>query len=431
MKYDHNKNQLVSSTAEIPVVATIKDLGLFTTAGNLDTSIDAFGRARISTPYTLFDSALRYDDQRQKWNTANTGSSSATHNANGSFMSMQVGTFSGDSVIRESRRVMPYQPGKSLHTLQSFVMGTGKQNVCQRAGFFSTTNGIYFETANNMAYIVKRSSVSGTVVEERVPQTDWNINKFDGGNYNFIKANMNFDKSQIFWTDIEWLGVGSVRTGFLYNGYLIPAHAFHHANKEPSTYMTTATLPLRYEIFNTGVTDSPTELKQICATVMSEGGYEAKSGQWGITRTVPITSNSVATGWAPIVSLKLASGREDSVVLPDTVSVTGDGTSAIYEWALWKNATVTGGKWFVHESNSVQYNSNANTMTTTTAIRLNGGIFTSANKVDGVINSGVDYNYEFQLGRDLNANSDSVTLAVRHIAVGGTVYGILNFLDLT
>lgn len=429
MKYDHNKNQLLSPTAEIPVVITAKDLGLYTTAGNLDTTMDAFGRARISTPFTVFDSSLRYSDQLQKWSTANVGNSSSTFHNNLAHMSLQVGTNSGDSVIRESKRVMPYQPGKSLMTMQSFVMGEGKQNLCQRVGYFSSNNGIFVERANNITYIVKRSYTSGTIQEERVPQSDWNINKFDSGNYNFIKTNLNMDKAQVFWTDIEWLGVGSVRAGFLYNGYLVPAHTFHHANKESNVYMTTATLPVRYEVVNTGATDSASELKQICSTVMIEGGYESKSLQWGFMRTTPITSNSVATGWAPVASMKLATGREDAIVLPDVISLTGDGTGSIYEWALFKNATVVGGTWNLHECNNVQFNSNANTMSGGT--RINGGLFTSAQKADGLLQNQIDYNYEFQLGRDLNKNSDSLTLAVRHIAVGGTVYGGINFLDLT
>ena len=132
MKYDHNKNQLLSPTAEIPVVITAKDLGLYTTVGNLDTTMDAFGRARISTPFTVFDSSLRYSDQLQKWSTANVGNSSSTFHNNLAHMSLQVGTNSGDAVIRESKRVMPYQPGKSLQTMQSFAMGEGKQNLCQR-----------------------------------------------------------------------------------------------------------------------------------------------------------------------------------------------------------------------------------------------------------------------------------------------------------
>jgi hypothetical protein len=43
-----------------------------------------------------------------------------------------------------------------------------------------------------------------------------------------------------------------------------------------STYMTTATLPCRYEIENLDTTSTDSTLKQICSTVLSEGGYDLR-----------------------------------------------------------------------------------------------------------------------------------------------------------
>jgi hypothetical protein len=102
----------------------------------------------------------------------------------------------------------------------------------------------------------------------------WNGDKLDGtgpsGYY------LNLARVQIFWSDIEWLGVGNVRCGFVINGEFIICHTFQCANQAGNTkvYMETAILPVRYEIENTDTTADASTLKQICSTVISEGGYQ-------------------------------------------------------------------------------------------------------------------------------------------------------------
>ena len=87
--------------------------------------VDAFARKRVSQPYTLFDSTLRYDKRPENWNETIIGSASSTHNVNQSSVLMSVTTASGDSVLRRTRRRFPYQPGKSLLAIQ-------RRSSCQR-----------------------------------------------------------------------------------------------------------------------------------------------------------------------------------------------------------------------------------------------------------------------------------------------------------
>lgn len=425
MKYDHNKNELVSPTAEIPVVINVGELGLYNRNGNMNTSTDAFGRLRISQPYTLFDSNFRYQET-DKWSLANTGNSSSSFLANASAMLLTVGTNSGDSVVKETKRVFSYQPGKSLLTMNTFVMSPPKDNLCQRVGYYGANNGIYLEQANNTINMVKRSYSNGSIVETRIPQSAWNVNKLDGTDSS-ISTTLDLSKSQIFWSDIEWLGVGTVRTGFVLNGQYVVCHSFHHANYESNVYMTTASLPIRYEIRNSGITSSSSNLKQICSTIISEGGYESKAPQYVATRTDAQTVNN--TTFVPLVSIRLGTGREDSVILTDAVNVVGTGNNAIYEWALIKGSTITGGSWLTHISNNTQYNSNANTMSGGTVI--DSGFFTSSQQASQTINNNLEYNFEFQLTRDQTPTPEVFTLAARAITGGSTVYGSLGWKDLT
>ena len=305
------------------------------------TVTDSFGRIRVSEPYTLFDSTFRYNDDSRNWTYANTvNSTTVTHNTNSSSMLLTVGTANNDSIIRQTSKYFIYQPGKSLLTLNSFTMQP-KANVTQRIGYFDANNGIYIENTGDETYIVKRSYTTGSVVETRVPQSEWSEDRFDGTGYG--KETIDFSKSQLFWIDIEWLGVGSVRCGFVINGRILTAHKFHHANMITSTYMTTATLPIRYEIKNTGITASNTTLEHICNTIISEGGHSPKV----ITRAVSnaLTGlNMSATEYRPLVALRLKANRDGGIVIPSNSILYGLQT-APFNYRILQGATITGGTW--------------------------------------------------------------------------------------
>lgn len=401
----------------------------YNNAGNISASSDAFGRLRISNPVTLFDSAHRYKDNG-KFSDVTSGTATIAHLDNESSISMTVGTANGDKIYRESRRVCPYQPGKSLLVFCTFTMAAPKTNLRQRVGYFSTTNGIYFEQAGTTRAFVVRKYTSGSVdnTTERIEQANWNVDKLDGSGIS--KVTLDTTKSQIMWVDIEWLGVGSVRAGFVINGQFIVCHIFHHSNILDKVYMTTATLPIRYEIENIGATLSSSTMRQICASVMSEGGYEARTKQWRATRTTGISSTSVAAGWAPIVSIRMTPGRENSVILPGQIHITGDGNNALYEFALIRNATITGGSWVTHSDSggNVQYNVTSTSMSG--GVVEDSGFFASSNQSNNLRSQSLEYNWEQQLGRDQTPTSDTLTLSARHLTTGGTIYGSLNWNDL-
>jgi hypothetical protein len=147
--------------------------------------------------------------------------------------------------------------------------------------------------------------------------------------------------------DLEWLGVGTVRIGFVINGNFYVCHKFHHANIIASTYITTASLPLRYEITNTGVTSGASELKQICSTVLSEGGYQLNGLQQAIGLPVTAPKNlAVAGTFYPIVSIRLKTSpdRLDAIVICTAISVIAT-SAANYNWQVVASGTTTGGTW--------------------------------------------------------------------------------------
>lgn len=386
---------------------------------------DLFGRIKTSDPYTLFDSSHRYKKSGD-FGEEVSGSGEITHLVNESSLSLNVGTASGDKATLESYKVFPYQPGKSLQVMQTFVFSPAKANLRQRVGYFSRQNGIFLEQDGSNIYLVKRSYATGEVVETRVSQSDWNVDPLNGeGPSDYT---LDLSKAQIFWTEYEWLGVGSVRCGFAIDGYFIPVHAFHHANTTTSVYITTASLPLRYEIENTGAVASASSMKQICATVLSNGGYTRKTEDWTATRSTQV---GVSSDFYPIVSIRMASGRTDSVILPEAISILGR-SAGDYEFGLFRNSTITGGSWVAHapSGSNVEYNVSATAMSD--GVLVNQGFFSSSNQSIGSISLGDVARWDLQLGRTNSTTpvSDTITLAVRSLGGSQNVVGSLSWFDL-
>lgn len=352
---DHNRYEVVKvlnpddQVLNVSFVSTPRDTS--------PTTLDAFGRLRVSNTLTLFDSSHRYRDNGL-WNTNAANGGTATFNANAGLVDLTTTTASGSLIYRETRKVFSYQPGKSLLVMSTFVMSPAKTGLRQRVGYFGTNNGFYIELANSTLSFVERSSVTGSMTETRIAQADWNVDKMDGTGPSGIT--LDITKAQILWMDVEWLGLGTVRIGFVINGHFVTCHAFNHSNIIATTYITTASLPLRYEIENTGSTASSSTLKQVCSTVISEGGYELRGAQQAVE--IPIASPRDLTASSteyPIISIRLKTSpdRLDAIVILTALSIMGITNNANYLWKVIAGGTTTGGSWVSAGAESaIEYN---------------------------------------------------------------------------
>ena len=389
-------------------------------------NFDAFQRLRVSNPFTLFDSSMIYKDNA-KFDTYCTGTSSTgTFNTNQSTMFLTVGSESGSEVLRQTYRVFPYQPGKSLLTMNSFVMNAATLNLTQRVGYFNSQNGFFIELADSNVYLVQRSYVTGSVVETRVLQSNWNIDAFDGNGPSGIVLDL--AKTQIFISDFEWLGVGTVRCGFVIGGTIYYAHYFNHANITTSTYITTASLPVSYQIKTTGVTSGGYTLKQICSTVLSEGGYQASS--LFNTKGTNLTAITVAARptITPIISIRIKSGRPCAIVIPAELELLVT-TADTIQLFLIVNGTL-------NSSSYVSYGANSNVETDQTATTITGGTIlqqgfcTSSSQVKQNISISSPEAFNFQLGVSIAGVSDVVTLCASNLTGTSDVLGYLGWYEL-
>jgi len=390
---------------------------------------DAFGRIRTSAPLTLFDSSHRYSDNGL-WATSTASGGSSTFDANAGLVNLAVTTTSGSEVIRETTKCFSYQPGKSLLVMSTFTMAAAKTGLRQRVGYYGASNGMYLELANNDLNFVERSSSTGSLVETRVPKANWNIDPLDGTG----PSNLTLDitKSQILWMDIEWLGLGTVRLGFVINGKFIHCHSFHHANIITGTYITTASLPLRYEITNTAATASTSTLKQVCSTVLSEGGYELRGLQQSIgTAITSPAALTLAGTYYPIISLRLKSARLDAIVILTAISIMAASANVNYTWRVVASAATTGGTWTSAGTNSsVEYNL---TGTATTGGRvLAEGYFSSTNQSTTSVDILKEALFKFQLERDgLTSTPYELSLLVAASVATSNVHASMDWEEIS
>jgi len=405
------------------------------------TITDSFGRLRMSQPYTLFDSSHRFSDNGL-WATSNTaGNSSYTFVENQSTINLNVTTTANAEVIRETIKVFSYQPGKSLLIMNTFAMEPPKANVRQRVGYFGESNGIYLENDGTTNYFVLRTNTSSTIVETRVPQSEWNIDKFDGTGYSSQTRSstdhsngVDVSKTNIFWIDVEWLGVGDVRCGFVVDGRMVPAHVFHNDNVNLLPYMTTASLPLRYEIKNTGVTTSNSTLKQICSTVISEGGYELYGSQQAIQTPVdsPIDLTTAGTYYNLIsLRLKTTPNRLDAIVIITALSLLAITNNSYYNWQLRAGGTTSGGSWTsAGNDSSVEYKIGSSTITGGRI--LASGFTTSTTQSSVPVDILKEALFKFQLERNGLTNTPfELTLCVAASINGSDIFAAMDWEEIT
>lgn len=259
----YNQHAYLKSTAAGSIVS-----------GSLNASVDAFGRTRMSEPFTLGDYKHTYGVEDTFVNRV-TGDGDITNNVNRASVTLSA-TTSGSRAVHQTRMYHHYMPGKSQMLLSSFVFGTALSGSTKRTGYFDDYNGIFLEQdATGSLQLVIRSATNGTgsITEERVKQENWNVNTLLNGE--FI---LDVTKTQLFYLDFQWLAVGRVRCGFVHKGITVICHVFDHTNVLNVAYMQNPNLPVRCEIVNSVNTVAQSSMEQICSTVASEGGY-SEAGQ--------------------------------------------------------------------------------------------------------------------------------------------------------
>lgn len=310
-----NKNgEVVATDNPFPVTGTVGISSETLVTINPDTTaVDAFGRQRITEPFTLGDYKHIYGLNVDFLDSNSGTGSTVTFQANKACARLVTGIGTTAYSVHQTRAYHHYQPGKSQLIFSSFNFYAPQQNATKRTGYFDDRDGIYLEqvglsTSNGVDVgigthnWVIRTYTSGIATETRIPQSQWNKDKCDGtGTSGF---NIDFTKTQLSFIDFQWLGVGRVRCGFAHDGKLIVAHEFNHSNNLDKVYISNPNLPVRCEVRNTGV-GVGASMDQICATVASEGGYSESGIDFSHSMTTTRTTLTPAATEFPLIAIRL------------------------------------------------------------------------------------------------------------------------------
>lgn len=370
-------------------------------------------RIKISDYQTSFFNTFQYGKELDVWDESTANGASATHDPNSNQVIMSVGSTLGSKCIRQTRNVMRYIPGRTSTLTYAVKLQTPTVGIRRRFGLFDESNGFYFEDAGVLDTnglpeynVVIRSKTSGSIVETRVPRSQWNGDKLDGLGPSGIVADPT--KQQMVGFDYEWYGAGQVIFGFTIDGHTHTIHTFSHANRVDQPWCSTPFLPVRLELENlTGVAGTY-YLYQGSNSLISEG----KPDKLGIAQNItgPITGRTMSSAntFYPILSIRMKSTALNGIVLPTYFqAATLDNTSVFYK--LVQNATLTGASFTdMPDVNSfTQYDISATSYT--------GGTDIDSGFVIGGGGSSIrlDKDTIFQLGRSsLGTVSDILTLAI-------------------
>ena len=399
--------------------------------GVSDTSIiDAFGRLRVSNPVTLFDSKNIYNNPDLALSEENvplffdnqevSGTGTATEfEPNKSEQLLSVSADTAGTRVRQTKMRFNYQPGKSQLAILTFNLFGRNDGITKREGIFDDDNGLFIELSDDV-YVVQRSKATGSVVDTKVAQSDWNIDKMDGSGQSGIE--LDFNKTQILLIDFEWLGVGRVRFGFVVNGITYYVHEFNNANNLTFAYMSTPNLPIRSEIDNDG-TGQADKITQICSTVISEGG----SDDLGIIRYISTSGDEVRASTEntvyAVIGIKLKDNYLSASVNLLSLALQLQTPSHRCEWFVVLNPDIAGTFTYTGLSNSaIEFAKGVTANVVTGGTLITGGFIESTgNPAGGAGGISEGINTALRLGSTIAGVSDTMVLCVRPIGGSSNV----------
>lgn len=390
--------------------------------------IDLFGRIRVSEPFTIFDSKMISDNQPLFYDEVTNGTATATYNAGDASVSMGVSA-NGDYSIRQTFMRFNYQPGKSQLILTTGILGAPVANTESKIGYFNTStaspytaneDGLYWGCDGSSVYVAR----SKNGVQTKVTQANFNFDTLDGNGPSGFTVD--WDLPQIMGCSFEWLGVGSAFMFLFIDGHAVPVHRFDYANETGSTgvYMSSPNHSIRYEVRSTGGTKT---LKQICASVIAEGGVEPS----GVTRSVNNDTTAVTCGTVDegILFFRLNSARPCTTISLDSFSILNSSNNANnFKWCIILNPTIAGtAPSYTNVSNSAidwAPGNGGNTLTGGTIITSgygSGSLATVSLPANLIINPGVA----------IDGTPDVIALCIKTFSGTDTFVGAFNIREVT
>ena len=304
-------------------------------------SLNGQGDLRVSQKYTQFAGKFEFGLDHHRWRIKEVLGATVTYSTNESAALLNVSNTIGSKAIMQSSWYIQYQPSHSSNNPMTFVANSPVTGIRQRIGIFDDNNGLFLEINGLDVRFVIRSSTSGSPKDTPISQVDWN-------KQSFIKTHdiykIDFSRGLLLIIDYLWQGFGEARFGFSLGGKPYYGHEARNANVRNTVFMSTGTLPLRYEIENTGYSGTAT-MKAVCAASTSEGGSKLYGFQFVRDRAI----TALTSGYLPLIAIRpalLINGKKNrGIVIPTSAAIILTGSSDLGQIQLIHNPTIVGGSW--------------------------------------------------------------------------------------
>jgi len=400
---------------------------------------DAFGKLRVSNPFTLLD--LKFPGYTgpsdfEKNNLLICYKTTGNYNNIPNFGFTTLSGTGAGYQINQSRKYCNYQPGKSLLFLSTAVIynsgptfPTATSDYQNRVGFFDDKNGLFFEfDSKDGIGVVVRNNSSDT----KILQSNWNVDKLDGTGIS--SYNLDFTKTQLFVIDFEWLGVGRIRFGFYIYGIIYYCHQVNNVNTLTAPYMRSPNLPIRYEIRGNNASQTTSvSMKQICSTVISEGGYNPIGYPFSISNGT--SGISVNTSETPIIALLGSASNnyyhENIFPRSYTLLTSDNNIVIIYRLRLYLAPNSPGtlvSLINVNSNSRCAYTTNITGFTSNNSIILDEG-YTSGRNVFQLGTLTDVFTLFTQISSNIDNVSDIIVLTAQTISGSTNVFASLNFTE--
>jgi hypothetical protein len=387
---------------------------------------DAFGRQRVSTPVTLFQSMLTADNGSVYWNELETGTANGTTSTwtqNTASVALTVNASVNTTRVRQTYERFAYQPGKSQQIMMTCVPGSAINGVTKEAGYGDEFDGLFCQMINTGVGFCRRTTTNGTTVDNFVAQADWNIDTLNGAGPSGYT--LETTKTQILFMDFEWLGVGRARMGFVIDGKIIYCHAFNNTNNLSTVYMRTPVLPLRYKISGNGTQAQASTLTCICASVATEGGEQLVGRERSATSGAVDIAPPNTTNWTIIKALRLGAAGKSTTIGTWEVDVLNSDTNAVAEYAVIIDPTVAGGTltWAAVTGSQMEHATGNAALYASAGTVLHGGFVAGRAMESTLAGSRTSF------GFSINGTSRVLALCARQVIGSPNMHGVFNWTE--
>jgi hypothetical protein len=193
-------------------------------------------------------------------------------------------------------------------------------------------------------------------------------------------------------------------------------------------------LPLRYEITNKNDTTGGSKtLKQICSSVISEGGYSLNGLQQAVGTLIQTPKELTSKGvFYPVVTMRLKADKQDAIVILTALSVLAK-SAGYYNWKVIASGVTSGGDgiWVSAGNDSaVEYKLNATAITG--GRTLASGYFTTSNQGSTQVDILKEALFKFQLERNsLNNTFYELSLVVASDNDTTNIFGSMDWEEIS